>query len=375
MEEPAQETPRDGPPAGGSPSGGASGGGSSGDAAGGGQGGARPTVFLTGGTGLVGSHAAARWRDEGWTVRALVRPGSDTRFLEELGCELVLGDLEEPASFRGAAEGCRVAVHCAALVAGSAPWERYRSLNVEGTRHVVTESLRSGCTRLVHLSSVAVYGHPEDHEEMPLSETSPTDLPLPDNAYYERSKRMAEDVVRRLGSERLRWCILRPPVLMGERDRQFTPRLVSAARRPVLPRLGSGSNDLALVYAGNVALATWLAGTREAASGRTYNVTDDGRLTQREMLSILRELVPDSGIVLPVPEAVLRAAVGGMEAFYRALPESRSAPVTRRNLWFLSHDDPYDCSRARRELRWEPERSTREAWRRSVRSHLRRREA
>lgn len=329
-----------------------------------------PVVFLTGGTGLVGSHAAARWRAEGWAVRVLVRPGSDTRFLEELGCELVIGDLEAPESFRGAATGCRVIVHCAARVAGSAPWERFRRVNVEGTRHVVTECLRSGCSRFVHLSSVAVYGHPAEHGTSKLDESAATDLPVPDNAHYERSKRMAEDVVRRTGSTEVEWCILRPPVLMGERDRAFTPRLVSAARRPVLPRVGAGTNDLAVVYAGNVALATWLAGTREAARNAVYNVTDDGRLTQRQLLRDLREMVREAGITLPVPELLLRTAVGGMEALCRTLPGSPSAPVTRRNVWFLAHDDPYDCGRIRRQLGWEPRTSTREGWRRAVRSHL-----
>lgn len=329
-----------------------------------------PAVFLTGGTGLVGSHVAARWREEGWTVRALVRPGSDTRFLEELGCELVLGDLEAPESFRGAAEGCRVVVHCAARVAGSAAWDRYRRVNVEGTRHVVTECLRSGCSRFVHLSSVAVYGHPADHGDPRLDESAPTDLPVPENAHYERSKRMAEDVVRRTGSSQVEWCILRPPVLMGERDRAFTPRMVSAARRPAVPRIGPGTNDLAVVYAGNVGLATWLAGTREKARNRVYNVTDDGRLTQRELLDTVRDIVPDAGITVPVPEGPVQFVVGGLEALYTTLPGGPSAPVTRRNIWFLAHDDPYDCTRIRRELGWEPKTSTAQGWRRAVRSHL-----
>jgi uncharacterized protein YbjT (DUF2867 family) len=46
-------------------------------------------VFLTGGTGLIGSHLAALLRERDHQVAALARPESDTRFLDSVGAELV----------------------------------------------------------------------------------------------------------------------------------------------------------------------------------------------------------------------------------------------------------------------------------------------
>jgi nucleoside-diphosphate-sugar epimerase len=228
-------------------------------------------------------------------VRALVRAESDTRHLERIGCDLVLGDLEEPRGFRGAADGCPTAVHAAALVAAREPWDRYRRVNVEGTRHAVTECLRGGVDRFVHLSSVAVYGHPRDHGPTGIDETSPTDRPVPETAHYGRSKRAAEEVVRSIAGGEMDWVLLRPCVVMGERDRTFTPRVARLARQPLIPLVGGGGNDLALVYAGSVAEAAWLAAGRSGAANRAFNVTDDGELTQRRLLEMARDGAAGAG--------------------------------------------------------------------------------
>ena len=53
------------------------------------------TIFITGATGLVGSHAAEEALKRGHRVRALVRPTSDTRWLDQWGVQTVVGDLED----------------------------------------------------------------------------------------------------------------------------------------------------------------------------------------------------------------------------------------------------------------------------------------
>ncbi len=323
-------------------------------------------LFLTGATGLVGSHVAELWVERGRTVRCRVRPGSDTRHLEELGCELVIGDLTRPETFRGAADGCSVTVHSAAVLGSDSPWEKHRSVNVEGTQHVVAESLRAGVGKLVHVSSVAVYGHPSDHDRLPIDETSPTELPVPESARYERSKRRSEQVVRRSAGSEMEWTILRPEMVMGERDRELTPRIVRHVRRPVVARIGDGRNDLPVVYAGNVALAAWKAAVSPGAAGRAYNVTDDGSLTQRELLETAQRILESGGPVIPVPEVVLRAGSRALGAAVELLPRELADVARGRHLWFFAHDDPFDGSRIRRELGWEPAIRAYEGWERSL---------
>jgi uncharacterized protein YbjT (DUF2867 family) len=64
-------------------------------------------ILVIGATGRQGGAAARRLRDEGWTVRVLVRDTSSlaARALESDGIHPVIGDLSDPASLRAAAEG------------------------------------------------------------------------------------------------------------------------------------------------------------------------------------------------------------------------------------------------------------------------------
>ncbi len=320
-----------------------------------------PILLVTGGTGLLGSHAAALFRERGWRVRALVRPEADLRFLEELGCEFVLGDLLRPESLRGSADDCDAVLHAAGLVMAPAGWEAFRRVNVEGTRLVLEECIRAGCPRLLHLSSVAVYGPPAAHARLPLDEEAAIDLPLEPRAHYERSKRMGESVVRR--AQETAWTVLRPAVAMGERDRNFTPRIAALADRPVLPTVGRGDNTLPVVYAGNVAEACWLALTRPEARGRIYNVADDGGITQRELLAAAAR---ERTVFVPLPRGPLEACVSAFERLAGGGPESRAVLLNTRRLWFAGRPNPFSSLRIREELGWKPSLPSLEGWQRAL---------
>lgn len=323
------------------------------------------SVLITGASGLIGSHVAARFREMGWNVRALIRPSSDASFLEELGCEFVVGDLTDPDSMSGAAEGCEVVIHAAAQLGAPASMEQHVEVNVEGTRRILKEALRAGARRFVHVSSVAVYGAPTATDELPLGEDVPLDHPIPDSDHYSLTKRVAEEVVRK-AERRIEWCILRPDMVMGERDRLFTPRVLRWASRPVLACLGSGGSDLPLVYAGNVAHAVWLAATREKARWRTYNVTDDGTLTQKTLLRMAAGRGPDAP-VLPLPARLVGLAARISKAVHRILPRSQPLGLTPNRIRLFTEGDPYDGSLIVRELGWTAAVSTEEGWRRAIR--------
>ncbi len=322
-------------------------------------------IFLTGGTGLVGRHCAEGAMRAGMEVRALVRPTSSTEHLESLGCELVKGDITDAASVSGLMDGCDAVIHCAAQLGGSATtWAAHEHTNREGTETVVDEALRSGVARFVHVSTVAVYGRPDLHSRRPIDESAPLGLPGERPSFYERSKRAAEKVVRLVSLDRLSWTIVRPDIIVGEGDRMFTPRVLSYCRRRVIMVGGKGDVDLPIVYAGNVAAACLLCVEREEAKGRTYNVTDDGKLTVEELFELA------SGARRPlkvrVPLGIVGAA-GRTLNVVAAVPGLRlPAGLSGRNLWYLSNSDPYSDQRIRAELGWKPATSTLDGWKKSL---------
>ena len=90
--------------------------------------------LITGATGLLGSHIAEKLASAGEPVRVLVRPGSDTSFLDTLKVEKALGDVTEPASLTAAMQGVRTVYHAAAQVGDWGPWDRFVAVSIEGTR-------------------------------------------------------------------------------------------------------------------------------------------------------------------------------------------------------------------------------------------------
>ena len=63
-------------------------------------------------------------------------------------------------------------VHCAALTTNNVPWSLHEETNIRGTRAVLDAAREAGATRLVHVSSVVVYGL-DAPSDPPLIESTP----------------------------------------------------------------------------------------------------------------------------------------------------------------------------------------------------------
>lgn len=307
-------------------------------------------VYLTGGTGLLGTHLAALLREHGHDVVALHRQGADTLFLEEVGCKLVHGDVrDEPTDLAHAMRGCTHAVHSAALVYADGSWPTVRAVNVEGTENVARAAVEAGITHLLHVSSVAVYGTTDGE----VDETDSLAAELPASDLYARSKREAEMAVRRVEAETgLSVTVVRPSAVYGERDRLMVPAIANIVRAPVVPLFGPGDNTLPVVYAGNVAEAMLLA--LEAGRGReTFDIGCDLSLTQRDLMAWLAEGLGKRARLVPIPAPLVRGAVGVAGRLGLQIPGAKHLPLERLVRLALG-ENPYPSRRIREELGWAP---------------------
>ena len=116
-------------------------------------------VALTGATGFLGGALAAAYRDSGDNVVALVRPNSGTSMLEQLGVELIYGELTEPANFISLLDGADLGIHCAAMTVDFGPWVDFQAINIGAVKYFMEAGLAHKCSKVVHISSVAVYGN------------------------------------------------------------------------------------------------------------------------------------------------------------------------------------------------------------------------
>lgn len=183
-------------------------------------------IFVTGGTGLVGSHLLYDLVRSGKTVRALKRKDSNlanvekvfsyyTRSYKELAgrIEWVHADLMDIYSLLDVLEGVDYIYHCAAKVSFESKneAEMMRS-NVEGTANLVNAALTKDIKKFCHVSSIATLGR-EEHE--PLITENMFWKASPDNSNYAISKYAAEREVWRAAEEGLNVVIVNPSLIIG----------------------------------------------------------------------------------------------------------------------------------------------------------------
>ena len=128
-------------------------------------------VFVTGATGFIGSHTVEHLVRAGHELVCLVRSASSTGALEKLGAALALGDVTDRTSVLEGIRGCDLAVNVAGAYSFWLPRKQtYTDVNVAGTMNVMECALEAKVQKVVHVSTVAIYGKPSD---CPFDEDSP----------------------------------------------------------------------------------------------------------------------------------------------------------------------------------------------------------
>ena len=312
-----------------------------------------PLALVTGATGQVGSYIVERLMADSWRVRALVRDPAAARWLATQGVELARGDVLDAQQFADAASRCDAIFHAAAVVTARGGWEHYRDSNVGGSRNAVDAAASSGA-RLLQVSSVAVYGAAARYRDEPTDEGTPF-APLPENAYYARSKRESERLV--LGAHaagRIWAAAVRPDVIYGRRDRQFVPRLARLLEHGFFPVVGGGGSTLAVVHAASVADGAVRAVGAEAAGGRAYNLANDFPVTVASFARLAGEGLGRRVRLVSLPLSLARPAFDALRSIVRVTRGAALAAQATGTLDFISRDNPFTSERARRELGWSP---------------------
>ena len=324
-------------------------------------------VLVTGATGLLGSHVAERLRASGNHVRALVRPGSRTDFVDALDVEIVRGDLTDAAACARAVAGVELIFHCAAKVGDWGRWSEFETGCMGATETLARAAVRAGVARFVHISSTSAYGHPAPGAA-PVDETAALGANVWILDYYTRSKVECERLLWRMAErEGLPLTVIRPSWLFGERDRTTAPRLIREFRRGRLLIVGKGDNPLSAVYAGVVAEAAIVAARDPSSVGEAYNITSQGRITQREFLDLFARALELPRVARRVPYAL--AFAGGFLLEIQGRLRFRAEPprITRYGAWLLGRYLEYSTEKARTRLGWSPTISYAESIERTVR--------
>ncbi|HEY0383729.1 MAG TPA: NAD-dependent epimerase/dehydratase family protein [Candidatus Elarobacter sp.] len=278
-------------------------------------------VFVTGGTGYVGTSVVRELLKRTHAVRALARSDASAQKLRALGAEPVRGEMRDLDTLRAEAANADAVVHCAVEYSGEGVAVERRSLEA------LIDGLRPG-RAFVYTSGCWVYGSRADAQVAEDAPLAPLELVAWRPAHEEL-------VLSQAG--RLRALVIRPGIVYGDGG-GIPGGLVTDAAKGALRVVGDGANRWPTI--------------RHDALGELYGAVVDTRAAQGVYNAARGAAVP----YLEVAHAASRAAGGDGRIAHITLEDARAQMGPYADA--LACDLQIDSSKATRELGWEPHRPT-----------------
>jgi uncharacterized protein YbjT (DUF2867 family) len=267
-------------------------------------------VFMSGGTGFIGSHSANRLIQAGHKVRLLSTKGpGHARRLSPAQTEFVNGDILDPESLKGKMEGCDAAINFVGIIVevGDTTFER---IHVHGLHNLLGEAKRSGIKRFIHISALGT-------SDKPVSE-------------YFRTKWQGEQLIKSSG---MPYVVLRPSLVFGPEDKFFN-MLKPMLSLPIIPVAGNGKTKFQPIYVEDLASCLVQAVEKDESLNEVWEVAGPQQFSFDEMLDLMAMVLGKSKktkIHIPMPF---------MTVFARVAEKLFSTPfVTRDQLKMLSLDN------------------------------------
>ncbi len=184
-------------------------------------------IFVTGGTGLLGSHLLVELSKRQFNIRALKRQSSDLTEVKMLfkfylndsdlsifnKIEWVDGDINDTTTLPYLIDGCSTVYHCAGFVSfAKKDFKKLLQINKNGTANIVNSCLKLGVKNLSYVSSTAAIGR--DTKQGIITENNKW-VNSKSNSNYAVSKYLGEMEVWRGKEEGLNVSIVNPSVILG----------------------------------------------------------------------------------------------------------------------------------------------------------------
>lgn len=304
-------------------------------------------AFITGATGFIGSHLAAMLLKRGDEVICLVRDPAKAGNLAAFGATLAKGDVTDRESMREPMRGADVVYHVAGWYAiGKLDRDKMQAINVDGARHTLELAAELGVPRIVHTSTVGVFGNThgkvvDETYRAPKSEMK---------SEYERTKWEAHyEVAVPLQQKGAPVVIVQPGGVTGAGDvavhvqtfRMFLQRT---------PAMAGAKSGITFAHVDDVAEGHVLA-AEKGKVGESYIIAGDP-ITYRDLFLILERISGIPAAKLWAPGWMVSAGanlMGVLEAMGMQPAFSSEGLGTLVDYTFWGSAD-----KAKRELGWTP---------------------
>jgi nucleoside-diphosphate-sugar epimerase len=262
------------------------------------------TVFVTGAAGFIGGRVARILRQRGDEVIAVVRDPERAAHLQALGAHLVKGDLDSDEGIRAAMTGADAVIHIAGSYRVGIPASERPAMyeaNVTVTERVLDAGIALGVPRIVHISSVNIFGN--THGAIP-NETYRRDLADGFVSYYDETKWAAHVRATTRIAAGAPIVIVQPGTVYGADDHSSLGAQLKAAHDGTARFIAFGDMGIAPTYVDDVA-AGIVAALDRGRLGESYILTATN-VRLREAMAVAARAGGRRLPRLEVPTAILR---------------------------------------------------------------------
>lgn len=237
-------------------------------------------IVTIGGSGFVGSRFISLLKEDSQNYNIKNVDIEQSYFHPEI---TEIGDVRDEEQMSKSLKDCDVVVLLAAQHRDDiTPTSLYYDVNVEGMKNVLSAMEKNSVKRLIFYSSVAIYG---------LGTNDPDEnfTPNPFN-HYGKSKWQAEQVLNEwLKTHQDVVCtIVRPCVIMGERNRGNVYNLLNQIASGKFLMIGSGENKKSMAYVGNIVAFTKYILETQKEGVEVFNYVDKPDMTMNDLFFLVK---------------------------------------------------------------------------------------
>lgn len=304
-------------------------------------------ALVTGATGFIGSNLVRKLIKLGWKVNILIRSKNlPTRISDLKGAAFFSGDLSNKKVLIEASRGADVVFNCAAAL----PYHKlsdkeYIKANVDGVKNVL-EAVKVTKARLVHLSTVGIYGPTKESGVSETTEVNPQDI-------YAETKVQGEKLInhyqKRYG---IKAVIVRPTIAYGPGDtRPGFLNLLNFIKKGIFIPIGNGKNYFHTIYIDNLVSALILASRKETAIGEDFIVGDEPTPKMKQITTAMAKILGRKLLPFYIPKP-LGFVLGRFFDFCER--HNLPAILPTQRVKFLTENKRYKINKAKRILGYKP---------------------
>ena len=302
-------------------------------------------IFITGATGFIGAHLIECLKNTDHELFCLARKTSQIQPLEAAGARIIIGDITDKESLVRNMQGCDWLIHLASNFEFWVPDKQvYQAVNIEGVRNVMESALETGIKKVVHVSTVAVYGN----ATWPITEESQFGSYRPSR--YAQTKYEGDLIALRMYEEKgLPLVVIYPSAVIGANDPKAAGRYIKNFALGYMPAQVLVNKVFPWVHVKDVCEAILRAMEKEGNIGEKYLITTVN-MTFGEINKMICEIAGSRLPFLSLPESITMAGAYLLTGISDLIKKPPLLDLSVDQIKLMKQGYVFDGSKAEREL-------------------------